>query len=129
MLQPQYLQNHPCNPDKKLSFHPNIPTLASHLKQPGDEDRQADGLRDVGVVVQQRLATASHPQVQHLRLVLVVEVGRVVGELLLDAGPRREGVAAAEGDAVHQELALHVAPQAAKTHGAEAEAHFFTVLG
>lgn len=99
--------------------------LVSHLKQPGDEDRQADGLHDVGVVVQQRLATASHPQVQHLRLVLVVEVGRVVGELVLDAGPRREGVAAAEGDTVHQVLALDVAPQSAGRERREGKTQFF----
>lgn len=94
----------------------------SHLKEPGEEHRQADGLRDVGVVAEQRLAAAAHPQVQHLRLVLVVEVGRVVGELVLDAGSRWEGVAAAEGDAVHQVLALHVAPQAAGGGGWDGEA-------
>jgi len=58
-----------------------------HLKQPSDEDCEANGLHDVGVVLQQCLATPFHPQVQLLRLVLIVEMGRVVGDLLLDAGP------------------------------------------
>lgn len=82
--------------------------MSSHLKQPGDEDREANGLHDVGVVLQQRPAAAFHPQVQFLRLVLVVEVSRVVGDLLLDAGPGGEGVAAAEWDSIHQVLPLHV---------------------
>lgn len=91
-----------------------LSTFASpHLKQPRDEDGQADGLHDVGVVLQQRLATPLHPQVQHLRLVLVAEVGGVVGDLVLNAGPRREGVAAAEGDSVHQVLPLNVTSQSA----------------
>ena len=82
--------------------------MSPHLKQPGDEDCEADGLHDVGVVLQQRLSTAFHPQVQLLRLILVVEVSGVVGDLLLDAGPGGEGVAAAEGDSIHQVLPLHI---------------------
>lgn len=67
----------------------------------------------MGVVVQQGLAAARHPQVQDLRLVLVVEVGRVVGDLMLNAGTRGEGVAAAEGNAIHQVPPLNVTPQPA----------------
>ena len=63
-------------------------------------------------MLQQHLSAAPRPQVEAVRLVAVAEVGRVVGELVLDAGPRREGVTAAERNAVHQVLALHVAPQA-----------------
>lgn len=84
-----------------------------HLKQPGDEDGETDGLHDVGVVLQKGLAAAFHPQVQDLRLVLVVEVGRVVVDVLLNAGTRWEGVAAAERNAVHQVPPLDVAPQPA----------------
>lgn len=82
----------------------------SHLKQPGDEDRQADGLHDVVVVLQQRLPTPFHPKVQLLRLVLVVEVRGVVGDLPLDAGSGGVDVAAAEGDSIHQVLPFHVTP-------------------
>lgn len=83
--------------------------VSPHLKQPGDEDREANWLRDVGEVLQQRLAAAFHPQVQHLHLVFVAEVSRVVGDLVLDARPGRERVAAAEGDAVYQVFPLHIA--------------------
>ena len=44
---------------------------------------------------------------------VVAVVGRVVGHLALDAGPGGAGVAAAEGDPVHQVLAVHVAADAA----------------
>lgn len=47
----------------------------AHLKQPGDEDRETDGLHDVGEVLHQGLAASFHPQVQPLCLVLIVEVG------------------------------------------------------
>lgn len=68
----------------------------------------------MGVVLQQGLATPFHPQVQLLGLVLVVVVGRVVGDLLLDAGPRGVWVTAAEGNSIHQVLALNVTPQSAE---------------
>lgn len=89
-------------------------TVSPHLKQPGDEDCEANGLHDVGVVLQQCLATPFHPQVQHLCLVLIVEVGGVVGDLIMNAGPGRVGVAAAEGDSVHQVFPLNVTSQSAR---------------
>lgn len=39
----------------------------------------------------------------------------VVCQLVLDAGPWGAGVAAAEGDSIHQELAINVALQTAAT--------------
>lgn len=85
-----------------------------YLKQPGDEDCEANGLYDVCVVLQQCMAAALHPQVLFLCLVLVVEVGRVVRDLLLDAGPGGVYVAAAEGDTVHQVLPLHITSKSAR---------------
>lgn len=86
---------------------------ARYLKQPDEEHSEADGLHDAGVVVQQGLTAASPPEVQLLALLVIVEVGGIVAELLLDAGPRGQGAAAAEGNAVHQVPALHVTPYAA----------------
>lgn len=40
---------------------------------------------------------------------VIAVVRRVVGELVLDTGPRGAGVAAAERDAVHQVPPIHVA--------------------
>lgn len=84
-----------------------------YLKQPDEEHSEADGLHDVGVVVQQGLSTASPPQVQLLALLVIVEVGWAVADLVLDAGSRWESVAAAEGNSVYQILSLHITPQTA----------------
>lgn len=89
------------------------PQGLQYLKEPDEEHRQADGLHDAGVVVQQRLSAAPPPQVQLLALLVVVEMGRAVADLLLDAGSRGQGAAAAEGDAVHQVLPVDITPQAA----------------
>lgn len=48
------------------------------------------------------------PDVELLSAVVVVVVGGIIGQVMLDAGPRGPGVTAAEWDAVHQELPLHV---------------------
>lgn len=92
-----------------------------HLKQPSDEDCKANGLHDVCVVLQQRVAAAFHPQVLFLCLVLVVEVGRVVCDLLLDAWSGGVHVAAAEGNGVHQVLPLHITSKSTREHGKEGE--------
>lgn len=49
-------------------------------------------------------------QVELLRVVVVAEVGAVVGQVVLQAGPRGGGVAAAVRNAVQQVAAVHVAP-------------------
>lgn len=54
------------------------------------------------------------PHVELLRVVVVAVVGSVVGHLVLDAGSGGAGVTAAERDPIHQILAVHVAPKAAK---------------
>lgn len=84
-----------------------------YLKQPDEEHSEADGLHDADVMVRQRLSAASPPQVQPLALLVKVEVGGAVAEVLLDARPRGEGAAAAEGNAVHQVVSFNVTPQAA----------------
>lgn len=65
-------------------------------------------------MVHQRLVAAPPPQVEITAPAVVVEVGGAVGQPLLDARPRREGAAAAEGNSIHQELTVHVATQAAE---------------
>lgn len=49
-------------------------------------------------------------QVELLRVVVVAVVGAVVGQVVLQAGPRRGGVTAAERNAVQQVAAVHIAP-------------------
>ena len=45
---------------------------------------------------------------------VIAVVGSVVGHLILDAGSGGAWVTAAEWDSIHQILAVHVAPDAAK---------------
>lgn len=86
------------------------PQLAqAYLEEPDEEREGAHGVHQAAVVAQQGGPAAMHPQVELLRLVVVAVVCRVVGELVLDAGPWRAGVAAAEGDAIHQVPPIHVA--------------------
>lgn len=81
------------------------------LKEPGNEYCKANGLHNVGVVLQQCLSAAFHPQVLVLGLMLIIEMGRVVGNLLLDARPRRVDIAAAEWDSIHQVFPLYITSQ------------------
>lgn len=84
--------------------------------QHGDQQHQgSDGGHHASVVGQQGLAAAAPPHVQLLGVVVVAVVGGVVGHLDLDAGTGGAGVTAAEWDTVHQVLAVHVAPNAAKS--------------
>lgn len=87
--------------------------MCRNLKEPDEEHGEANGLHEACVVVQQGLSAAPPPQVELLAPLVVVEVYRPVADLLLDAGPRGQGTAAAEGNAIHQVLPLHVTPQAA----------------
>ena len=83
--------------------------------QHGDQHHQgADGVHHASVVGRHGLTAAALPHVELLCVVVVAVVGSVVGHLALDAGSGGAGVTAAERDAVHQILAVHVAPDAAK---------------
>lgn len=80
-----------------------------YLKKPDEEDNGAHGAHHAAVVVQESFPAATTPEVELLRLVVVAVVSRVVGDLVLDTGSRGAGVAAAEGDTVHQVPSVHVA--------------------
>lgn len=83
--------------------------MFSHLQTDDEEEEGSDAVHHAPVVGDEGLAAAAGPDVELLRVVVVVVVGRVVGQVVLDAGAWGAGVAAAEGDAVHQILPLHVA--------------------
>lgn len=83
--------------------------------QHSDQQHQgSDGGHHASVVGQQGFAAAPLPHVELLCVVVVAVVGRVVGHLALDAGSGGAGITAAEGDSIHQILAVDVAPNAAK---------------
>lgn len=80
-----------------------------YLEKPDEEDDDTHGAHHAAVVVQEGFPAATAPEVELLRLVVVAVVSRVVGDLVLDAGPRGAGVTAAEGDAINQVPSIHVA--------------------
>lgn len=82
--------------------------LHSYLQDDGDDDERSDGVHGAAVVGEERLATAPGPDVEFLRTVVVVVVGRVIGQVMLNARPGGSRITAAERDAVHQELPLHI---------------------
>lgn len=84
------------------------------LQQRDQHHQGSDGIHHPSVVGQHGFAAAAPPHVELLRVVVVAVVGAVVGHLALDAGSGGAGVTAAERDSVHQILAVHVAPNAAK---------------
>lgn len=79
-----------------------------YLQDDGEDDERPDARHHATEVGEQGLVAASGPDVQLLDAVVVVVVGGVIGQVMLDAGPGGAGVTAAEGDAVHQVFPLHV---------------------
>lgn len=60
----------------------------AYLKEPDEERHSTYGIHEVAVIAQQGSPAATQPQIELFRLVVVAVVCRVVGELVLDAGPR-----------------------------------------
>lgn len=89
-------------------------TMGSDLQHRDKHHQDTDGGHHASIVGQQGLTAAAPPHVELLRVVVVAVVGGVVGHLVLNAGPGGAGVTAAEWDSIHQILAVHVAPNAAK---------------
>lgn len=79
-----------------------------YLQDDGDDNYHSDAAHHAAEVREEGLAAAPGPDVELLNAVVVVVVGGVIGQVVLDAGPRGPGVTAAERDTVHQVLPLHV---------------------
>ena len=85
-----------------------------NLKHGDQQDQGSDGVHQASVVGHHGFTAAALPYVEFLRVVVVAVVGSVVGHLALNAGSGGAGVTTAERDSIHQILAVHVAPNAAK---------------
>lgn len=83
-----------------------------YLNQEYGQDTRANGIHKTHVVTEKGLAAATAMQVQFLDVVLVVVVGRIVKDTLLDAGPWGGWVTTAEWNTIHQVAAIHIAPHA-----------------
>lgn len=81
---------------------------SSYLQEDGEDDERSDAVHHAAVVGEERLAAAPGPDVELLDAVVIVIVCWVVGKVVLNAGAGGSGVTAAERDAVHEVLPLHV---------------------
>lgn len=79
-----------------------------YLQDDGDDDERSDACHHAAEVGEEGLTASTVPDVELLHAEVVVVVGGVIGQVMLDAGARGAGVTAAERDAVHQVLPLHV---------------------
>lgn len=104
----------------------SITMLTDYLKKPDEEDDSTHGAHHAAVVVQEGLPAATAPEVELLRLVVVAVVSRVVGDLVLDAGPWGAGVAAAEGDTINQVPSIHIAFDSTACRQGQKEASIHT---
>ena len=79
-----------------------------YLQDDSGDDERSDAGHHTAEVGEEGLAAAPGPDVELLNAVVIVVVGGVIGQVMLDAGPRGPGVTTAERDAVHQVLPLHI---------------------
>lgn len=82
----------------------------AHLYYDDGQHTGASWIHQTHVVVSQSLPAALGVQVELFCLVVVVVVGSVVGQVVLQAGPRGGGVAAAERNSIHQVSSIHITP-------------------
>lgn len=82
--------------------------VGSYLQDDGKEDKNTNAAHQAAVIGEEGLKAAPGPDVELLCAVVIVIMSRVIGQVVLDAGPGGPGVTAAEWDAVHQILPLHV---------------------
>ncbi|TRY94546.1 hypothetical protein DNTS_008445 [Danionella cerebrum] len=66
------------------------------------QHKDPNGIHHSTIVGHQSISAATLPDVQVFSVVVIAVMSCVVGDLLLDAGPRGAGVAATEGNAIHQ---------------------------
>lgn len=87
--------------------------LSVYLQQKDGQNHSSNRVHQPHVVVDQRFSATMNEDVELFGLVVVVVVGRVVGDFGLDTGSGRTRVTAAEGHTVNQVTAVHIALDAA----------------
>lgn len=79
----------------------NVLWADAYLQDNGGDDEYTDAVHHATEVGEEGLTAAPGPDVELLDSMVVVVVGRVIGQVMLDTGPRGARVTAAEWDAVH----------------------------
>lgn len=80
---------------------PTSTAIYWYLKNKDSQHYSTDAVHQAHVVTDQSFSAATDEDVEVLGLVLIVVVGWVVGQFVLDAGSRGAWVAAAEGHTIH----------------------------
>lgn len=88
--------------------------MYANLEQKDGQNHRSNRVHQPHVIVDQGFSAAADEEVELLGLVLVVVVGGVVGDSVLDTGSGRARVTAAEGHTVNQVSAVHIALNAAE---------------
>lgn len=83
-----------------------------YLQDDSDDEQHPHTAHNTAVVGKECLSAAPGPDVEFFNAVIVVVVGGVIGQVMLDAGTRGAGVTAAKWYAVHQEFSFYVTEEA-----------------
>lgn len=84
-----------------------------YLKQKDRQNYSSNSVHQPHVIVDQGFSATMNEDVEFFGLVVVVVVGGVVGDFVLDTGSGRTRVTATEGHTVNQVTAIHIALNAA----------------
>lgn len=87
--------------------------LTVYLKQKDRQNYSSNSVHQPHVIVDQGFSATTNEDVEFFGLVVVVVVGGVVGDFVLDTGSGRTRVTATEGHTVNQVTAIHIALNAA----------------
>ncbi|MEQ2166887.1 hypothetical protein GOODEAATRI_033096, partial [Goodea atripinnis] len=88
--------------------------VKSYLQDDGEDEKCSNAGHDAAVKGEDGLTAAPGPNVQLLGAVVVIIVGGVISQVMLDARPGGARVTAAEGNAVHEVLPLHITEDTAE---------------
>lgn len=83
--------------------------IFTHLQDCDQQHKSPNAVHHPSIVGDQGFTAASSPDVEFFGVMIIVIVSRVIGQMVLDAGPGRARVAAAVWDAVHKVFTFYVA--------------------
>ncbi len=84
-----------------------------YLKQKDRQNHSSNSVHQSHVIVDQGFSATTDEDVEFFGLVVVIVVGSVIGDFVLDTGSRRTRVTATEGHTINQIAPIHIALNAA----------------
>lgn len=101
------------NIDYTLIRSITLKPLTVYLKQEDRQNYSSNSVHQPHVIVDQGFSATTNEDVEFFSLVVVVVVGSVVGDFVLDTGSGRTRVTATKGHTINQVTAIHIAFNAA----------------